>query len=113
DKYFIFLGNKLYKLDDTSTIKIPVLSNQFKSTNIKGYNRMLPQFRVNDKYVWFNYYPKDSNKLISVKYDLNHQKIVYSKEIKSPFLFPFYDDFDYNYIYIPINDHTIVRKFVN
>lgn len=113
NKFFIFLGNRLYTLGDTLSIKVPFLENKFTNTTIKKYNRMLPQFRFNDKYVWFNYYPQNSDSLISIKFALSNSKSIDTKTIKSSFLFPFYDDFDYNFIYIPLDSHTIVRKFLN
>lgn len=117
DYFLISLDHNLYRLNkDSSLMSLPQLDNgkvTLQQLGREHLNYLAPPFRIDRHYLWFNYYPKGSKQLVSVKYDLKTQKMVDCREMDTPFLTPIFDDFDYNYVYIPIDNKTIVRTHLS
>jgi len=114
--FLVSLDNKLYNLKDhQETLSLPMLDNGKISSQFEAerFNYFIPPFQIDRDYLWFNYFPKGTKQLVSVKFSIQKQQAVAIRQINSPFLIPLFDDFDHNYIYIPIDNKTIVRTHLS
>lgn len=117
NNYFMLtLDDKLYPLNGQGrATSFPMLHNENISPfgDWENFNRLAFPFRIDSQYVWFSYSPKGSKQLLAAKYDLHTQKVVDNRVINCTFLRPILDGFDYNYVYIPIDNKTIVRTHLS
>lgn len=92
-----------------------IAPNLFDAHNRPSADNGIWDLKVGVAHVYMVYMKNKDNSYHYLKYDLKARKVVTDKAIcnfKSPDFVttPMLDDFDYDYIYLPIGESTIVRK---
>lgn len=115
-QFYLFpFGSELLNLKNARVISLPMMENGVipKNFAFEKLNRVAPPFRINEQFLWLSYYPKYKDQLVTVKFNLQSQSVVDQKIVPNSFLPPFLDDFDYHYVYIPIDSKTLVRTHLS
>lgn len=106
------LSDRLYSLDEGNPDIVP---DVFAPQNRYATGRTLWDIKVNPTYIYSVYLSRKEQSYHYQKYDRKQKKVVMDKVIckytdLNYITSPMLDDFDYNYIYQPIGESTIVRK---
>lgn len=108
------LVDRLYNLDKKEVIDLNIFPDiQMIDNNNLTYHKYIYNFKLDDHYVYLNYYDFPSKQYFYLKYDRMHQKEIFKIKLFTDLELnasPVIDPNDFNYVIIPVAKNVLIRK---